>query len=534
LLKKNNYFLLVLLLISFLPGILAPEIVNPDSHVVMSHLLQLDSISSYVSDLINLNTIDFQPLRDASLYLDIFISNKFNLNITVFHNLLVWFVVCLIIRKITLKLFPKQTERTSSLFLLLFALHPLFSNTLLWGVARKHTLSLLFIMLATNEVLKELGTKRSFFKIGSLYFLSILSQPINLLWPAWGIYFLYKKKTRNLNYFIFIMMIVFATGFGVNWYYYKYSSVFNLFYQSKLDGFYNISDKVLALGHYFFQLILPLNLNYIYELGHWQSLWGIPIGVLFIYFFIKKIKDLSFVLSWLLFGAGPLIIITNTPNLLQDCYLLTPAFPFFVLLIKAFEDINWEKKINKSACLGLCLFFIFNNFIEAKNWISLFDFTKQAFVRRPSCATAIKAGIIQFDEFGKIETNLRSYLENYNCIKIDRNMTLTQVDSILRFNSQVIYYENTFNFYEREKLIQNMAQGSVIPYFYLLGLYAKTKSDEKFDNLLDEFRPKLNAKIDHFEKVVSRDIYPYCQTRKQNFCLETLGRFIVRKKRIWL
>ena len=304
----------------------------------MGYLEQLGSLHNYLIDLVNFETIDIQPIRDLSLYVDILIFKYFNLNVTVLHNLFIWFLSCLILRKILLKNFPTLNIFSANLLIILFSLYPLFSTTLLWGIARKHTLSFLFILLATNEIMKNDVRKISMIKSGFFYWLSILCQPINLLWPIWGIFWMFKHQKQRLRHYILIVLPIFLGGFWINWKYYNLSNVFKLYYHSKLESFVNIPEKILSLGHYVIQLVLPINLTFSYEIGHWQSIVGIPVGVLLFYFLFKKIKDHSFFFIWSIYGIGPLLIITNTPKLMLDCYLLVPSIAFFIILIKVFEQ----------------------------------------------------------------------------------------------------------------------------------------------------------------------------------------------------
>jgi hypothetical protein len=500
----------------------------------MGYLEHLNSFKDYIFDLSSLNTIDFQPLRDFSLLIDILFFKLFDKNITVFHNLLIWFFSCLVFKKILFKIFPSLNPRSINLFLILFSLYPLFSTTLLWGVARKHTLSLLFILLATNELMKKNDTKISLLKCGLFYFLSILSQPINLLWPCWGILWLFKNQREKIRDYLLLITPVLITGFWLNWSYYNFSPVFKLYYHSKLENFVSIPEKIQALSHYFMQLVLPINLNFSYGLGGWQSIVGIPVGVLLFYFVWKKIKDKYFLMMWTTFGVAPLLIIINTPNLMLDCYLLIPGIAFLIIGIKTFEKIDLDE--NKQKWLFVCLLITFTylNFSESKNWRSLESYTTTAFERRPTCTTAISAAIFQFDDNEKLDPELWSYLELNGCIKIYQKMTITQLDSIVRLNSQIIFYEKNFSLDVKERAIKNMTKASYVAYFYLLALHAKSDQTVKFSLELKDFITLIKMKNLDYEKIISRYVYPFCKKQNNNQCLNDLKKLATRNRRIWL
>ncbi len=509
-------------------------LVNPDSHVVMEYLYQVNSLTRYILDLLNLLTVDIQPIRDLTLYFDILALRYLDTNISIFQNIIIWFFCIIVVREIIIKLFPDLNIKTVNLLVLLFAVHPLFSTTILWGVARKHILSFFFILLATNELLKKKKLRRNYLKIYFFYFLSIFSQPINLLWPVGATVWMFFNNRESYKKFFGSVIPIFLFGFVVNWIYYNYSPLYKTFYQSKLDSIFIVSDKILAFGHYAFQLILPINLDYMYGPGEWQSLAGIPLGVLMTYIIFKKINDFKFFLPWFVLGVSPLIIVTNTPQMMIDSYLLFTAFSFLLLMTKLIS-LQTIPRISLNYILsGIVFVFIVLDIFESQRWSSLQAFTQKSFERRPNCTTAINAAVIEFDENEKINEKLNSFLGSYNCVKIYKKMTSTQLHTIVRLNSQVIFYDQNISVEKKLKAIGNMKKASYLAFFYILAIYAQEDDLESFKKTIDELSPYIREIPGDYEKIITRYSYPYCEKHQLLNCFNTLNRFAKHERKGWL
>jgi hypothetical protein len=156
--KKDLWFFPILfsiLLVLFWPLFLYHTPINPDYDIVIRPLLTYSSLLEYLQDLFNLKTIDVQPIRDFSHFIDTYLVTKFHLWFFQTHNLIIWFVTVIVIYKILLEL---QIEKTSARFgVLLLAIHPTLLQSVFLAVGRKHLLSFFFIMVATWFVIKDKG-----------------------------------------------------------------------------------------------------------------------------------------------------------------------------------------------------------------------------------------------------------------------------------------------------------------------------------------------------------------------------------------
>jgi hypothetical protein len=536
LLKNLNpliLFLIVLISAGKIPYL--DRIANPDANVILRYLDHLRGLPQYLNDLVNLKTIDVQPLRDFSLFFDLYVFEKMGLNLTIFQNILFWFLSCLILRSILAKIFPEIKIRTIFYITMLFSIYPLMINTVLWGIARKHILSFLFILICTNELLSKEKNQRSFLIMFFCYFCSLLSQPINILWPIWaGIYcFFYDKKNlKKISFIFFPVMIFFLI---INYIYYEYSEVFKILYQTKSIEIERLPDVILALGHYSVQLVFPFCLNYIYPLGDERQLIGIGILVFGIYFLIKKYEDKKFLITWSFFGVLPMFIILRTPYLLMDTYLILPFVTLVILLMKLCEKSKWN--INNKILSLPIIIFVFINISESSKWQSLESFTFNSFKNRPSCQEALKSALISLDKHGSIEDEVKNYIQSKDCISLidKKKMTESQMHVFVRLNSLIIFYDDSIPYERKIKALKMMAKKSAYPIMVMAAVFAEKNKNDEIEKI---FNPNTEAVKDKFEGeydyLIATRIYPYCRSEKLQNCLLATTPYIAdSKKRTW-
>jgi len=79
--RANSFFfsLFFALIAAYFPLLFSTENYSPDASIILPYLNSTSSLAGYWNDLINLKTIDFQPIRDLSLGLDLMILKKFGL-----------------------------------------------------------------------------------------------------------------------------------------------------------------------------------------------------------------------------------------------------------------------------------------------------------------------------------------------------------------------------------------------------------------------------------------------------------------------
>lgn len=537
-LKRYPFILLIIInLLVYFPLITAIKSVNPDAQIIYDQLLALSGPIDYITKLFQFQTIDFQPIRDLTFFLDLFFFKNFNINISIFQNFSLWIGCCYLIFKIQRIVFQEKAVILCFLFLLLFSVNPLFTYTISWGVARKHLLSFFFILFATLEVvtLNELTINKTL-KFTLLYLCSCLSQPITILWPLWtSIFLIRKKNTNNFHFskYLFPLIIAFVFLSVTNFFYYQNSSVFHHHYASKTTQIFNISDKILAFGHYHFQIFFPFKLAFNYELGDFSVLIGLLFFVVSSLFIYKK-KVSPDVLSWLIPGYLSLLVILNTPQHLFDSYLLFPTFSVFML-----SNHFLPSRINKfkmSLIIFLVLIFGLISHFESKKWLSPLTLTESSFQNRPNCKNAINFLKMTYESHLQVSDELRTYLKNYDCLS-SLGATQYRATSNTAMISNILFHEDLIPFEERIQKLKMLSENNLIPHLTLAALYLKKSNPDKADLVILEIIKKMkNHSISgkEFHPITAYYVHPYCQKKSWEECLKITNKLSKKPNNFYL
>ncbi len=520
----------VIAIVTYSSVIFSQTFINPDAQDIFPMLQNITSVSDYFQHLFTFRTIDFQPVRDLSLYLDLFAFNLTRINITIIQNILIWVTSCWVMGKVLEKLFKDLTKLEISLIVILFLSYPLFTQSVCWGIARKHLLSFMFVLFATDRMIqKDEYSLRDALQINFFFLCSVLSQPISLLWPLWSASYAltYRQNhyKNNLNVLIpgFLILVLVC---ALNVFYYSTSIVFLNSYASKTNELLEISDKILALGHYVFQVFYPYLLSFRYTLGHWSTLAGLLITGIFAYFLLRMRVNRKEILVWCAFVLGPLLIVLTKSTMLYDTYLLLPAFGFLVLILKLKEKAP-AVKIKKPLCIiGIIFFTVFSHY-EASAWNNEVLLTKRSFERRPTCVTAFDYLRMSYEnDLPPDSPDARNFLYNHVCEKFQTGgMHLNNLKAYL------LYYENDLPDEIRIKKLQSLANKGIFPHIALVALYIKFNKTTEATNALDDMDKNwshLKYKAEYIP-IAAKNVYPFCQSVQHKKCIEMLNPFISKK-----
>lgn len=523
----------LLLIVSFCPVLFKTQLMNPDAHVVVYYLENLKDFGTYFRDLLYFQTVDLQPLRDLSLYVDVLTFRVFHINTSIWQNLIIWFFGLLVVERI-LKKVSSASDFVRWFVVVLFGIYPLFGSALLWGVARKHLLAFLFIGLATNAIM-DLRTSRKLKNVlwALLFFvMSLLSQPINILWPVWAIFYLRKlRREAKVAALIFSPVTAF---FGVaNYFYYRDSAIFLLNYNSKTFSPYSLLEKAMAIGLYVEHLFTPFNLTYMYNFSNERALIGVWLLVLLFIGIMKYRKRLN--LEWLLFALLPIVLMSSNPTVISDTYLLVPALGFLLFFFTLSEKISDHLKRNLiKAGLGLIPVFVFLNISFALSWRSDVRFTEYAFDNQPSCQNAAVSARIGFERDGKVRKDIYQYVLENKCY-----MTHTSWPSETRrkqaelLSMMVFYGEGKQE--EKEEVLGELSNQFAYPRLVLAALLIKSHQESKglelFKTLKREHLLPPGAK--DYDKIAAEVIYPYCSKINDLYCLSIVKDMSENIERTW-
>jgi hypothetical protein len=475
------WLLPLMIFISYYPLLSAGTSVDPDAQIIIPNL----EAGNYFKNLFSLRTIDFQPVRDLTLKIDLWIFQSFDLRSVIVQNFLWWLGCCLMIYFILKKLHGNSRNLPLHLAVL-FGVYPLFAPVVGWGMSRKHLLSFFFILVATHSLLKikELNLKSSL-KLALFFLLSVLSQPITILWSLWALIFCYKNHPRTtLLKFLAPSFLVTAVIGVINYSYYQNSSVFKYHYDSKTAEAFNFPDKVLALGHYTYQLFFPYQLSFKYDLGDYQVLLGlIPFSaILFLCYKVRSFRRLS--AEWLSLGFLTLAVVLNTPNILSDSYLLVPAFTLLIVFSYYLKKQHFS--IPVIILLGIISFF------EGRNWLNPITLTEVSFERRPNCRNALNFARMNYESFKKAPIEAKDYILRYECLKNAGGTNYGNIANV-NFMSYMFYHEDEIPLDLRIKRLEQFSRSSLVADMTLAGLYIKLGETERAKKTINEIVHKAKA-----------------------------------------
>ncbi len=286
--------------------------------------------------------LDIQPVRDLSYLIDLKLGGIFYLTNFVFLIILSLQLSALLDQRLGVN------NRLKKLALVaFFVFSPVVMSSVGWIAARKHLLSTLFILQALIEVNKNLNarsSKKGFAKIIIYYFLSVLSQPINVLFPLSAVWISLKNKSKDwlqLKIFLIASSLLWA---GINFYYYQSRYVTQTAGDGKFTSgaMFDFALSARAFGRYVFSTLIPT--DYVLTPLSSESLKneaGLILFFLILIFFgvLKKRKYLD---SFVLFVVPLLpVLILPTRIFASQSYLLT-SFVAYVLFLS--ELLNEYKK----------------------------------------------------------------------------------------------------------------------------------------------------------------------------------------------
>lgn len=531
-------FTILMVVLGFVYGslMLAPQTVNPDAQLLYPIFSSMDGIGEYFASLFSLKTYDVQPIRDLSLFIDWFVFDRFHLNIIIFQSLVFWSGACFVFYRILKHIFVGASSIRTFLFSLAFAVYPLFCATISWGVARKHILALFFILLATLSFLKfisDQGSRKDFVCLTIFYFLSVFSQPITLLWPFWALLYsvVFIQKTFSQKVKPLIPAgIVFGVCAYVNYIYYEHSPVFKMYYGSKTSDAFNLPDKILGIGHYFYQSILPYWPSADYSLGHWSVMAGILSLVLFLGLakFVKLSK--KEILVWSSFYFFPLIVILTNAKFMSDNYLLVPSVGLWILIFLILQKTKaLESRFYIPVISILIFFWSIYSHKESILWSDPITYAQDRnFFRRPNCDSALNLLRKLYGYGRNVPEELKSFIQDNGCLNVRANSGAGQL-FLIYTNAYILYYEDSIPVDVRETQLRKLGELALYPRLVYSAFLLKLKKIDEFRRTILEISSTMDAHPQQaYDPFVADKLHSYCRKTKFHECLKITTPFAQR------
>lgn len=519
--------LFIILFVAYYPVLTVHQTVSPDAYFLLPFFDKIESLGDYLHHLFTLRAYDFQPVRDLSLFIDWKIFHSFKINIFIWHNLVLWFIACFFIKKTLNKIFPDLAEIKAMIFTWIFAIYPLFVGTIAWSIARKHLLAFLFIVLSTYYFLDWLDThkNKSAYKVTLFYFLSLLSQPIAILWVFWAIIYSWPVIKHKKSLFISLSLF-FILGFITNYIYYTKSQFFAGIFEGKTGDTWRFDLKIFAIGQYFQQIFFPYEQIFQYGLDYKYTIQGYFAFTLItlLYFFLRR--PTRFYLQWFLFALIPMGVVLNTPRLIMDYYLLLSGLGFFILAVMIIKDFSL-KRIVILTIIPSFAWIMFTNY-QSTFWTDEIKFGNRNFYSRPNCVNAKSLASTIFSKGHLPPRDIIQFMEKNNCY--DHKTPYQQIELVV-YLSYLAFYDPNITPEDKINSLNRLAEKNFFPRLLLSNLYLTQGNYEKVNLEIDRIAEILggNSKLDNmYDKIAPQALHEYCQRVQHNKCLQFTSQLVNR------
>lgn len=383
---SSKWFYLIFFILGilvFYPIIVADKLVDIDFELVIKPLVDVHSIQDYWNAFLGPRLLDIQPVRDLSLIIDLVSSQLINHQVFGLFNLLFWMASCLVVEKI---LGRYQKGFQNRILVLILLVHPILAWSLYWPTARKHFLTVFFILLATWKALEYIdGVKKNGFWIFLFYFLAQFSQPISILWPIGFACLLGKKiKERDSLVLLGILGLTASLVFVLNYYYYK------LLFPGYTGGAvryitFSLPSALLSFSRSLTQILFPVSFAADYSKTSFLGFVGLPLFFSFIYLMWFKVRDFRLFIFLFLMLHPLSLVIARAPNVfVSETYLLIP-WSFFIILVGFYFAPKVPEKFLSVAGFFLVMMLGIKSFIEAGYSSSPSKFSQISYEREPTC-----------------------------------------------------------------------------------------------------------------------------------------------------
>lgn len=522
--------LTVTILLSHLPLLLVKRIENPDAGWIYRNLNQFKTPIDYLSALVNFETLDFQPVRDLTFFLDNLIFDQTGIVVSILFNCLIWAGACFLILKTLKERQVFQDSTTALLLVSCFAVYPIFEPAINWGVARKHLLAFLFILCATRSFFAWEKKDRTFIPVIAFYLLSVLSIPISIAWPAWVFFRLGHLKSLKDSRKRSLVTSLFFISLGVaaiNFAYYKTSYTFLQIYPQKVEGF----SFIIFLGNLGFQvkqIIFPYQLSLFYTFDSrfvvFSGLLFLALGIL--WYFKKHLIELN---SWLVFAVLPMLVVLTTPHIYYDTYVIVPTFSMFMLI-----TVNTKFYIQRYSRLLILPLFAWSTltFQNSKLWSSPTKFYEMAMDLNPNCTNATVLGIRVYSIGEVLPNDLFEFIQTNECLNTKKISVSSVAIRALIFEAMTLYYEDSIDLAYRKKRLKQLGSRDMYLASIYLAFLAKTNQVQELEETTGGLNETLFGKETRFEydPIFSGIVPRFCQKNMLTECLRFTKRWEMASK----
>lgn len=515
-----RYCLLSAVIFFTYSSVIGKKTYNPDSSFTLPTLDDIQSPLQYIKLLGNFETIDFQPVRDVSFFFDLWIFRQTEVVSFSTINILLWAFSCWLILRLLERIVPVERRKGLALWVMCFAVFPLFSQGVSWGMARKHILAFPLFLLATNYYLDWLEGKKNWLKAYLFYVAASLSQPLVIFWPVWALaHYLVKKRPKHDAKKIFtLLFITLITLLLTNYAYYTVGNqvVSDIFGKSS-PRFSNISGMLLNLTFYARQMLYPYSLGFLY-FPTWKQAWpGLLLigGVITFLWFYRKDRE---IFSWLIFASVPLPVFLPITGSVFDQYLIIPACGILILAARTW---NRDSRLLWSGLASLVVGWSLFTHHQVSLWRDPIALNKRNFENSPSCKSALFYAHETYNAQKKASPELSKYLGLKNCFATAVNHAPVSRNWVFSIEASMLFMEEElFTLEQRLARLEELGQYHYYPRLLLVTLLGKMNRASEVEKISEEILRRVGNIPLELPSIILGQLRPYCQKNGLSFCLK--------------
>ena len=496
--KQNSQILMhclltVLLVCSYYNLLTVDPITTYDDTLILSGVDKLHSFHDYISRFMTGKVLDIQPVRDLSYIIDYKIKSLISFHSFHLTNLLLWLGICFFFKRILDLVDVKKDEHRWLIWSLVFlyAFSPVFNSSVAWIAGRKHLLSTFFIIWATWYFLtkKEKPFTRGDTKtLTALYLLSVLSQPINILWPLFVLAYSYtEKKIKERRVLLGILAFVAVIFLFSNYYYYGtlYEKISGG--DGKYDSNFGPGLSLLALGRYFYLTLFPFDsLPVSHHQGSWENMIGLVALIASLLWLYKRRVGAAVIACFVLYFFIPLIPVTYkvTRIFCSDTYLLNASLGLYTAIFLIFKNTKFK---HTSSVLFFYAFILFCfNFKYIKNFESTESIFSYAYSREPTpmSIAVVADNLIKQEKF----SDAKLPIEQLEIMEPDNRF-------LSKLKSDAVYLDPQIKEEEKIKALDLIKPKSPIVYLRLALLNSNRNHSGAFEANIDKILSDSQAYI---------------------------------------
>lgn len=521
---SSKFWILAILGTVFLShsSLLFPKFLqNPDSFIIYPILETIGSPSEYVEKLVSFELMDFQPIRDLTLFIDYYFYEATGFQSVIILNCLIWFAILWQIFLILRDRYGFEA-RVAGPLVLAISVYPIYLQTVNWGIARKHLLAMVFILAATRSLFAWAERREGRLRVVVYYFLSALSIPSSILWPGFaGLYLWRHGRLRESRDLLITLFLTLALVAGINFAYYKTSLTYLEIYPQKAS-FFSPAIVAMNLGLQFHQIFLPYKLSFTYALGYTAILGLVLLAAFLVLVGILR-KRHPDILLWFAYGALHLVLYLTTPNVYFDPYVIQSTLAVFFILFLGFRSF-----LEKHTVVALPLVLVWGvlTFLQNPVWGEKVEFFRRSHEAYPDCLNAIDLAKLEYLEKSSLNQDLYDFIQENQCTKVIALDSPYLKAKKMYLEALQLFQEESIDWEFRRSRLEDLAGKHIAPMTIYMAFLAKNDLATDLEDIAERVNLSLGGReLDlPAEAFFAREVVPYCKERALVHCQEFIAR----------